>query len=173
MKFVEYLFLEFFCLFLWINFFLFCSITDVYCRNFLKCWYWCAEKYFLFFIRFYMKLFPTAVVSLFIRIQSLLSSPSTLLKEIFLFNLTNFSNLSHGKSSKVPFDKFWPEKCSHKTLSKIGVLIKFPEIHKKISVLESHFNKLTGLMTWNLIKKQPHHRRFPVISQNIWVAFFM
>ena len=132
-----------------------------------------VQKNILFFIRFYMKLFPIAVVSLFIRIQSLLSSPSTLLKEIFFFNLTNFSNLSHGKSSKVPFDKFWPEKCSHKTLSKIGVLIKFPEIHKKISVLESHFNKLTGLMTWNLIKKQPHHRRFPVISQNIWVAFFM
>ena len=28
-----------------------------------KFWYWCAEKYFLLFIRFHMKLFPVVVVS--------------------------------------------------------------------------------------------------------------
>ena len=32
------------------------------------------------------------------------------------------SNLSLRKSSKVPFDKFRPEKCSHKTLSKNAVV---------------------------------------------------
>ena len=50
-------------LFLWIN--LYCSITDVvYCRNFMKFWYYCSEKYFLFFIRFFTKLFTIAVVLL-------------------------------------------------------------------------------------------------------------
>ena len=48
--------------FLWIN--LFCFIGDVYCRNFLKFWYWCAENNFMLFIQFRMKLFPIAVVSL-------------------------------------------------------------------------------------------------------------
>ena len=36
-----------FFIFLWIN--LFCSIADVYYRNFLKFWYCCAEKYFVFY----------------------------------------------------------------------------------------------------------------------------
>ena len=31
---------------------------------------------------------------------------------------------------------------------------KFPDIHKKISVLESVFNKVTGLMAYSFIKKE-------------------
>ena len=52
-KFVEYLFLEsFFVSYLILKINLFCSIADIWCRNFLKFWYWCSKKYFLFFIRF-------------------------------------------------------------------------------------------------------------------------
>ena len=31
---------------------------------------------------------------------------------------------------------------------------KFPDFHKKISVLEFLFNKVTGLMAYNFIKKE-------------------
>ena len=34
---------------------------------------------------------------------------------------------------------------------------KFPDIHKKISVFESLFNKVTGLMAFNFMKKRPQH----------------
>ena len=43
---------------------------------------------------------------------------------------------------------------------KIGVLIKFPKTHKKISVLESPFHKITGLMACNLIKKETPPQAF-------------
>ena len=57
---------------------------------------------------------------------------------------------------------------------KIGVPLKFHEIHKKISVLESHFNKITGLMACNLMKKRPHHGCLPVnITKYLGVGFFM
>ena len=40
---------------------------------------------------------------------------------------------------------------------------KFPDIYKKISVLESPFSKVTGLMACNFIKKKKNqHRYFPV-----------
>ena len=46
-------------------------------------------------------------------------SPHTVLyyRKHFYSTLTNLSNLSHSKSSIVPFAKFWSEKRSHKTLS--------------------------------------------------------
>ena len=42
------------------------------------------------------------------------------------------------------FANFFQNRCSY----------KFPEIHKKKSVLESLFNKATGLMAFNFIKKE-------------------
>ena len=108
--------LKTFFLFLWIN--LFCSIADVYCRNFLKFWYCCAEKYFLFFIRFFTKLFPIAVVLLLYK-NFKIWSPHVVLyyRKHFYSILTNLSNLSHSKSSIVPFAKF---RCEVK-----NVLTKF------------------------------------------------
>ena len=148
-------------LFLWIN--LFCSIADVECRNFLKFWYCCAEKYFLFFVRFFTKLFPIAVVLLlyknlifFLRI----SSPHIVLcyRKHFYWILTNLSNLSQSKSSIVPFAKFrsdlksvltkhFPTMEPFTNILQSRSSYKFPDICKKISLLESH------LMACNFIKK--------------------
>ena len=51
---------------------------------------------------------------------------------------------------------------------------KFPDIHKKISVLESLFNKVTELMAYNLFKKRTQHRCFPVnITKHLMKPFFM
>ena len=66
-----------------------------------------------------------------------------------------------------PFANFFQNRCSY----------KFPEIHKKISVLESLFNKATGLMAFNFIKKeapsQVHHRCFPVnVTKYLRIAFY-
>ena len=92
----------------------------LHCRclmlKFLKFWYWCIEKYFLLFIRFCMKRFPS-----YIRITSFLSSLVLSGRKHFCSILTNLSNLSLYRwnffSSKVPFAKFWSEKCFHKRLS--------------------------------------------------------
>ena len=43
-----------------------------------------------------------------------------------------------------PFANVLQNRCYH----------KFPDIHKKISVLESLFNKVTGLVSCNFIKKE-------------------
>ena len=43
-----------------------------------------------------------------------------------------------------PFTNVLQNRCSY----------KFPDIHKKISVLESLFNKVTGLMVCNFIEKE-------------------
>ena len=40
--------------------------------------------------------------------------------------------------------------------------LKFHNIHRKTPALESLFNKVAGLMTWNLPKKRLQHRGFPV-----------
>ena len=90
-----------FFLFLWINLFWF--VADVYCQNFLKFWYCCAEKYFLF-IWFFTKLFPIAVVLLLDKnlILSLrIWSPYIVLccRKHFHSILTNSNNFSHSKSS--------------------------------------------------------------------------
>ena len=90
----------------------------------------------------------------YLRIKSFLSSPSTLWK--------------------VPFAKFWSEKCSYKRLSNAAIpkcssnwcYCKFSDNHKKYlcwSVLLIHV--LVKLQDWwpaTLLKKRPHHRCFPV-----------
>ena len=51
---------------------------------------------------------------------------------------------------------------------------KFSDIHKKMSVLESLFSKVTDLMACNFIKKRPQHRCFPVnITKCLRIAFFL
>ena len=51
---------------------------------------------------------------------------------------------------------------------------KFLDINKKISVLESLFYKVTGLMAYNFIKKRSQHRCFPVnVTKCLRKAFFM
>ena len=42
------------------------------------------------------------------------------------------------------------------------VFLNIPNIHRKTFVLESLFNKVTGLMACNLIKKRLQHRCFSV-----------
>ena len=50
---------------------------------------------------------------------------------------------------------------------------KFLDIHKKISVLEFLFNKVTGLMAHSFIKKKPQHRYCQVnITECMRKAFF-
>ena len=57
---------------------------------------------------------------------------------------------------------------------KIGVITNFLIINKKISVLESLFYKVTGLMAYNFIKKRSQHRCFPVnVTKCLRKAFFM
>ena len=55
---------------------------------------------------------------------------------------------------------------------KIGVLIKFPKTHKKISVLESSFHKITGLMACNLIKKETPPQVFSQYHKIFENSFF-
>ena len=43
---------------------------------------------------------------------------------------------------------------------KIGIVTNFPIFHQKISVLESLFNKVTGLTVCNIIKKETPTRVF-------------
>ena len=63
------------------------------------------------------------------------------------------------------------QKCSHLQNS---CYYKFPNIHKKISVLESLFNKVTGLMACNFIKRGPQNRCFPMkITKCSRKGFFM
>ena len=76
--------------------------------------------------------------------------------------LTNLSNLSHSKSSIVPFAKFRSDVINvlrkHFPTTFANVLqnrssYKFPNICKIIPVLESLFNKDTRLTPCNFIKK--------------------
>ena len=50
---------------------------------------------------------------------------------------------------------------------------KFSDIHKKICVFESLFDKVTGLMACNFIKKRPQDKRFPGSMTCLREAFFM
>ena len=97
------------------------------------------------FIRFFTKLFPIAVVLLlnknliFFFFKNLISSSSTLSwysRKHFYSILTNLSNLSHTKSSAVPFAKFRSDlknvlnqntfqQCKRSLMFKIGLLINF------------------------------------------------
>ena len=49
---------------------------------------------------------------------------------------------------------------------------KFRNIHRKTSVLESLFNKVTGLQACNFTKKRLQHRRFPVNIANFKNTYF-
>ena len=133
-----------------------------------------------------MKLFPIAVVLLlyknlifFLRIWS----PHVVLyyRKHFYSILTNLSNLSHSKSSIVPFAKFRSDLkivlTKHVPIMQpfSNVLQnrsshKFPNIRKKKSVLES-------LHAWwpaTLLKNTPLRRCFPVnITTYLRMAFFM
>ena len=123
------------------------------------------KSIFCFFIWFFMKIFPIAVVLLlyknlilFLRIWS----PHIVLyyRKHFYSILTNLSNFSHSKSPIVPFAKFrsdlknfltkhFPTMQPFTNVLQNRSSYKFPNIHKKISVLESLFNKVT----YNFIKK--------------------
>ena len=90
-----------------------------------------------------------------------------------------FHTESHQKLLLISSDlkdvitKHFP-KIRSQMFFKIDVPLKFHEIHKKIFVLESHFNKITGLMACNLTKKRPHHGCLPVnITKYLVVAFFI
>ena len=56
------------------------------------------------------------------------------------------------KVQKQPPEVFCKKGCSE----------NFFEFHKKTPVLESLFNKVAGLRTWNVIKKTLQHSCFPV-----------
>ena len=84
--------------------------------------------------------------------------------------LTNLSNLSHSRWLFLFHQKF-PLLSSDlkmflqntfQNCSQNRCYYKFLDIHKKISVLESFLNKVTGLMASNFIKNRPQHRCFPV-----------
>ena len=63
-----------------------------------------------------------------------------------------------------PFAYVFQRRCSY----------KFPDIHKKISVLKSLFNKVIGLMVCYFIKKELQQWCFPVnITKCLRIAFFM
>ena len=119
-----------------------------------------VQKNILFFIRFFMELFPIAV--LLLRIWS----PHAVLycSKHFYSILTNLSNLSHSKSSIVPFAKFrsdlknvltkhFPTMQPFANVLQNSSSYKFSDIRKIISVLESLLDKVTRLMACNFIKK--------------------
>ena len=129
-----------------------------------------CRKIFFAFIWFFTKHFPIAVVLLlyknlifFLRIWS----PHVVLyyRKHFYSILTNLSNLSHSKSSIVPFAKFrsdlknvltkhFPTMQPFANVIQNRSSYKFRNIRKKISVLESLFNQVTRLMACNFVKQE-------------------
>ena len=67
-----------------------------------------------------------------------------------------------GSSKDVWFYFEMLEKQSLEVFYKKICSQKFPNIHRKTSVLESLFNKVAGLQACNFIKKRYQHRCFPV-----------
>ena len=56
----------------------------------------------------------------------------------------------------------------------IGVLKNFAKFIAKTPMLDSLFNKVSGLQAYNFIKKRPRHKCFPVIIANfLGTAFSM
>ena len=148
------------------------------------------KSIFCFFIWFFMKIFPIAVVLLlyknlifFLRIWS----PHVVLyyRKHFYSILTNLSNFSHSKSSTVPLGKFrsdlknvltkhFPIMQPFANVLQNRSCYKFPDIRKKMPVLEPLFSKVTCLVTCNFIKNRRLHRCFPVnITRCLRKAFFM
>ena len=101
-------------------------------------------------------------------LKNLISSHSTLSQDQHFYSiLTNLSNLSHSKSSIVPFAKFrydpknflkkhFPTMQPFANVLQNSSSYKFPDIFKKIFALESPFNmpEVTCLMAYNVIEKQ-------------------
>ena len=93
-----------------------------------------------------------------------------------LTDLRNLSFLFHQKFPLLSYDlknvltKQFPKMPKQPFASKCSS--KFPDIHKKISVLKSLFNTVRGLRPATLIKERPRHRRFPVnITKCLRIAF--
>ena len=115
LKFVQYIFLEFVFVSLDKSVLLHrrCLVSKV--SEILN---WCADKIFLFFIQFYTKLFPIAMVSLLYK--NLILSILTyyfMIESIFVQSWLIWATF-HFVSSKVPFAKIWCGECSYKTFSK-------------------------------------------------------
>ena len=131
------------------------------------------EKYFLLFVWFCMKRFPS-----YIRIKSFLFSPTTLWWKHFCSILTNLSNFSHYRwtffHQKFPLLSSDLKNVLTKDLPmqlfanvrQIRCYCKFPDNHKKYlcwSLFLIH--ALIKLQDWwpaTLLKKRPQHRCFPV-----------
>ena len=98
---------------------------------------------------------------------------------------TNLSNLSHSKWLFLLFQKIALASSNLKNVPKkhflkmqpfLSVLqngpsYKLPDVYKEISVLESLFNKITGLMACNFVKKESPTHVFSCEYHKI--AFFM
>ena len=57
---------------------------------------------------------------------------------------------------------------------KIGALKRFHNIHRKTPVLESLFNNVAGLQSYDFIKKRLKHRCFPInIAKFLRTVFFL
>ena len=111
--------------------------------------YGCED--FLLFTLFYMKPFPIAVALVVCKNLIFFFSPSTLCRKNVCSVLNNLSNLLLSSDLKNVFTKILQKRsCSQNRCS-----YKFPNIHKKISVLEFLFNKVTGLMASNIKKEIP------------------
>ena len=100
--------------------------------------------------------------------------------ETFFSVLTNLSNLTHSKSSEIPFAKVWSEKYYKKKCSclqmffKIGVFINFLAFIIKYMCWRHFLIKLQPWWSAALLKRRPQHRCFPVnIATCLRITFFM
>ena len=97
-----------------------------------------------------------------------------------LTDLSNLSFLFHQKFPLLSYDlknvltKQFPkmQKQLFGSVSQNRCHYKFPNIHKKISVLKSLCDTVRGLKAATLIKKRPQHKCFPVnITKFLRMAF--
>ena len=122
----------------------------------------CRKTFSVFYPIFHETFSNSCSFNLFCK--NLISSLVLYHRKHFYSILTNLSNLSHSKSSIVPFAKFrsdlknvltkhFPTMEPFANVLQSRSSYKFPDIRKKISVLESPFNKVTRLMMCHFIKK--------------------
>ena len=152
------------------------------CRNFLECLYWCAEKYPLLFIRFYMKLFPIAMVSLLCKNLILSILTLYLMLGSFLFNLDWFEQPFIFASSWVPFSKLWSEECSYKTISKNAeaavrkcsseAVAQRCSVKKVFSEFSQSLQENTHARVSLLIKLQAHPHPATLLKKGFWHRCF-
>ena len=119
--------------------------------------------FFLSNVQLLLQLFPVPVV-LFLSKNLIFSHLLLYYRKGFSSILTNLSNLTHSLSHQkffLPsFDlknvllKHFPKMQQFANVLHNWCSCKFPDIHKKISVLESLFNKVIGLMTHKVIEKE-------------------